>query len=397
MQCPAPSDSSRTRGNETIQPPVMVGSRVQVGDAARAFAQEAQPGLDQAAGSDRRLVLGVSLYAGYAPQEGREAQTLAEIDAYAKTVGQYPGTFSIWCDFGTYGETSDGMSTAFPPTALLAGLDARGITPVIFWQPVGAAIHLPDGAGPDVANSPPPEAMRYSNQSIADGSFDDYLDAWGAAARAYGKPVIVRYAQEMNGHWFPWSEWAADAPNGHAYYNVGNTAANYVSAWRHVHDVIRKGQGATNAKFLWAPSNGAPRAWYPGNGYVTYVGFDSYDRLETDRSMADLFGPVIEQLRSLTGGRKRIIIAETGVDERFPADVRAAWLTDGLAAMVSDHPDVAAIIYFDFSQWLIWGGGSPIDSTWRDLVAQDGYQGRFASGDGRRSSITRSEPAGRCP
>lgn len=371
-----PSGSLHVRGNETIHLPVEIGPRVQVGDATQTFAQDVQTGLGQAAG-DRWLVLGVSLYAGNAPQEGREAQTLGEIDDYAKAVGQYPATFSIWCNLGTYGETSDGMSTAFPPTALLDGLDARGITPVIFWQPVGAEIHLPDGASPAVANSPPAEAMRYSNRSIADGSFDAYLNAWGAAAKAYGKPVIVRYAQEMNGHWFPWSEWAADKPNGQEYYNVGNTAANYVSAWRHIHDVIRKSQAATNVKFLWAPSHVAPRAWYPGNAYVTYVGFDSYDRLEVDRSMTDLFAPAIAQLRSLTGGTKRIIIAETGVDERFSAEYRAAWLTDGLSAMLSDHPDVAAVIYFNFSQWLIWGGGEPIDSTWRDLVAQAGYQGRF--------------------
>ncbi|MBI3984486.1 MAG: hypothetical protein HY344_00895 [Candidatus Levybacteria bacterium] len=317
------------------------------------------------------LVMGISLYGGVSPQEGRENQTLSEIDAFAKSVGQYPGTFSIWNNFGDYGGTSDGSSTAFPSKTLLDGLDQRGITPVIFMQPVGAAIHLPQGANP---NNPPQGALKYSNKEITKGSFNAYLTAWAKDAKAYGKTVILRYAHEMNGHWFPWSEWKESASNGRSYYNVGNTAENYIAAWRQVYKVIKEDVGANNVKFLWAPWAGAPERWYPGNKYVDYVGFDEYDALEKDKSMADLYAPIIAKLRELSN--KKIIVAETGVDERFANPKRSDWLKNGISDVYTRYSDVLAVIYFNFSQWNLWSS-SEIASTWANVSSDARFQGRF--------------------
>ncbi|MBI4160326.1 MAG: hypothetical protein HY506_00265, partial [Candidatus Yanofskybacteria bacterium] len=320
------SPSGANPGVKTIS----VGVRKQVNDKAQAFANviynipEPSPAPTQKPStaptnppSDRKLVLGVSMWAG---NSGNEGEGLSAVDNFAKNVGHYPGTFSIWINFG-YG------SQSFPSTSYLDGLYAKGITPVIFWQPVGGDIHLPSGtacaasdsnsSGCQVANNPPAGAKRYSNQAIANGQWDSYLNAWGAAAKAYGKPVIVRYAHEMNLKNFPWGEWAP----GVGYYNVGNTPENYVAAWRHVYDVVRKNQGATNVKFLWAPWAGAPERWYPGNNYVQYVGFDRYSNAEnpsTRISMDALYSDVIKALRKRVTGdantpsTKPIIVAETG-------------------------------------------------------------------------------------
>ncbi|GEM_PF-2202191 len=326
--------------------------------------------INQAAGPDGKLIVGVSLPGGVS---GNEGEGLGAVDGFAKATGQYPATFSIWINFG-YG------STAFPSASYLDGLYARGITPVIFWQPVGPEIHL-SGGNP---NAPTAGAKKYSNQAIANGSFDAYLNAWGAAAKAYGKPVIVRYAHEMNGSWFPWSEWKAGTAQARDYYNVGNTPANFVKSWQHVHDVIRNNQNAKNVKFLWAPIGAGPAEWYPGNNYVQYVGFDAYTRFEGGfKSMEETYVRPIQRVRKLVTGNentvstKPIIIAETGVDERFSPEQRASWLSNGLPAMLSKYPDLHAIIYFNFSQWYIWGGGSPFNSTWNNLVAQPQFQGRI--------------------
>ena len=34
------------------------------------------------------------------------------------------------------------------------------------------------------------------------------LDAWAKAAAAFDKPVVIRFAHEMNGVWYSWSEGA---------------------------------------------------------------------------------------------------------------------------------------------------------------------------------------------
>lgn len=388
---------------------ITVGVRKQANDKAQAFANVTydvsdssstptqnptvsptnKPADPPSTDDDRKLVLGVSMWEG---NSGNEEAGLGAVDRFGKSVGQYPGTFSIWINFG-YG------SQAFPSSTYLDGLYARGITPVIFWAPVGGDIHLPSGttcaasdsnsAGCQVANNPPASAKRYSNQAIANGQWDAYLNAWGAAAKAYGKPVIVRYAWEMNLKNFPWGEWAP----GVGYYNVGNTPENYVKAWQHVHDVVRKNQGATNAKFLWAPWAGAPQKWYPGNNYVQYVGFDRYSNAEnpaTDLSMEELFSTPIKQLRMRTSGdenkesKKPIIVAETGISQVYGKDKRSNWLRNGLSSIYNKYPDVTAIIYFNIGNNYGLSAAEGIDgnnellSTWAQLAAKSEYQGRFS-------------------
>jgi len=87
---------------------------------------------------------------------------------------------------------------------------------------------------------------------IAGGVYDSYLASYAGQARDWGEPVRLRFAHEMiqdnvynncQGQagcpeWYPWQ----DQP------------ANYVLAFRHVHDVFAA-QGAANVEFVWCPNN----------------------------------------------------------------------------------------------------------------------------------------------
>ena len=84
-----------------------------------------------------------------------------------------------------------GRGTCVFPGALARGLRDRGVTPLIYWQPTNPA---DPGAG---------RFERYRN--IIAGKHDRYIREWARAAKAFGRPVIVRLAHEMNGTWFPWS------------------------------------------------------------------------------------------------------------------------------------------------------------------------------------------------
>ena len=68
-----------------------------------------------------------------------------------------------------------------------------GAVPLVFWSPWD--LPYVEGLGPD----------KYSLNSIVDGEHDAYIDRWADAARDYGHPMIVSFANEMNGSWFPWS------------------------------------------------------------------------------------------------------------------------------------------------------------------------------------------------
>ncbi|MGB8166737.1 MAG: hypothetical protein WCF18_04550, partial [Chthoniobacteraceae bacterium] len=69
----------------------------------------------------------------------------------------------------------------------------HGSIPLIFWSPWDRP--YAEGRGPD----------KYSLTSIIAGEHDAYIDMWAEHARAFDYPVIVSFANEMNGSWFPWS------------------------------------------------------------------------------------------------------------------------------------------------------------------------------------------------
>ncbi len=139
---------------------------------------------------------------------------------------------------------------------------------------------------------------------IASGKYDGYLSAYAEAVRAYHHPVIISFAHEMNGSWYPWGY-------------THTPPKTFVAAWRHVVTLFRV-LGAKNVTWLWTvniindtrrgkiPS---PAPWWPGSAYVNWVGIDGY-YLKPTWKFAPLFGPTIAAVRTLT--TRPILVAETG-------------------------------------------------------------------------------------
>jgi beta-mannanase len=78
---------------------------------------------------------------------------------------------------------------------------------------------------------------EYANAGIAAGEHDAYLATWARAVRAFGGPVYIRLAHEMNADWYPWS----------------HEPREYRRMWRHVVTLFRA-HGARNARFVFAPN-----------------------------------------------------------------------------------------------------------------------------------------------
>ena len=101
---------------------------------------------------------------------------------------------------------------------------------------------------------------NFSLASIVAGTWDAYITKWAQDAKAWGHPFFLRFDWEMNANWFPWSVGVN-----------GNTSADYVAAWRHVHDIFAK-VGATNVTWVWCPNIDPNHQYaslasvYPGNG-----------------------------------------------------------------------------------------------------------------------------------
>jgi beta-mannanase len=199
---------------------------------------------------------------------------------------------------------------------------AENALPVITWEPFAGLTGSQSG---NVSQS------SYSLSTIIDGSHDAYITAYAAAVKAVKAPVVIRFAHEMDGSWYPWSEG----------YN-GNTTGQYAQAWRHVWTLFEQA-GATNVIWDWAPnilrgaSNTDLQELYPGDQYVDWAGVTGYD--DTESTAATLFDTTVNQIRAFTA--KPLLISETGSQ---PGGQKAAFTAD-LLSWLPRHSDIIGFIW----------------------------------------------------
>ena len=298
--------------------------------------------------AERQVALGVSIWDG---------RRLSELDAFISSMGgQRPATWTIWSQWGS-------PTTRAFPTSQAWGVRARGVTPMIWWEPV------------DPSDLTSPEYARLAN--VVDGRHDDYIRRYARAARTFGTPVILRFAHEPNGGTFPWGVRGFD-----------NDADMFVAAWRHVHGLFAE-EGATNVRFLWSvgkqscPGRCDPYApFFPGDDYVDYLGFSSFNW----GAMRDGWVPMVKGYRRVTTMLSRIsdkpIIAVESASNAQGGD-KAAWIGDGYRRVYKALPRIVGIVYLDVDLRSIGHPDWRLESTpgalaaYADLAAQTRFQGRL--------------------
>jgi mannan endo-1,4-beta-mannosidase len=150
---------------------------------------------------------------------------------------------------------------------------------------------------------------------IAAGKYDNYLRSFAEAVAGFPGEVVLSFGHEMNGNWSSWG--------------YGHTApATFVAAWRHIVAVFRA-TGVTNVIWLWtvnvvdnSPLIPNPSPWWPGAGYVNWVGIDGYFYLSS-QSFDQIFGPTIIDVRGFT--QDPILITETGAEQSAN---QTTWIND---------------------------------------------------------------------
>src|SRR5919204_1171304 len=235
------------------------------------------------------------------------------------------------------------------PTANLNVIWRHGSVPLVFWSPWDRP--YAQNRGPD----------RFSLSAIIAGTWDSYIDRWADAAKAFGKPMIVVFANEMNGDWFPWSgiyyggeEWDDRAEN-------WKGPENFRRAYRHVVDRVRA-RGASNIKWMFHTNNYsypldtwnfAP-AYYPGADYVDWLGLSVYGQQFKDEPNPDIPSLVDWPYQELCGldPKKPIMIAEwaTGEFSRSFGEGsgmrKPEWISQALQAFRTRYPRVKAAVYW---------------------------------------------------
>lgn len=214
------------------------------------------------------------------------------------------------------------------PVQFCRNADAGGYVPHITWEPMLGLTEL------------------------MSGKYDEDIRKYGEAMAAFGKPIVLRFAHEFNGDWYPWSVFNEELV----------PAATYVQGFRYVHDKI-KASGATNVYWTWAPNNANgsnnPQtldAYYPGDGYVDIIGMDGYN-FGTSQSWSkwQSFGEVFTNVYTwITQNHpdKPIVICEMGTSST--GGDKAAWITDMFVQLETNFPKVKAFVWFNIDKETNW-------------------------------------------
>lgn len=221
-----------------------------------------------------------------------------------------------------------------PPTAAMFQTVARySATPMVTWQP-----WLDNETGLLLRN-------------IAGGEYDDTVARWARSLKSAPGPVLLRFAHEMNGTWYPWSAG-----------KNGNSAEDYVAAWQHLRNVFDS-EGVTNVGWVWSPNVHLDNAGftdmaslYPGDDDVDWVGLDGYNWGDWDghlwQTFSEVFRPSIDIVREFAPS-KPLMIAETaaGAD----GGSKASWMRSAFFSEIPfDFPEIRAIVWFDENKERPW-------------------------------------------
>jgi hypothetical protein len=249
---------------------------------------------------------------------------------------------------------------------------AAGAIPMYTWDPWN-----PDVDGWDVQQG-------FLPRDIAAGRHDAYITAVADELASFDGPIFVRFAQEMNGTWYPWGRHQ-------------NSPEEFIAAWRHVHALVTS-RGADNVTWVWNPSEKhhteSTGLWYPGDDVVDWVAVDGYNWDDRDywrdrtgntwRTMDRVFRASFDDIAGFASPDKPRMIAETASTERpGDPDLKAAWICDAfLRALPEGLPEVRAVIWFQEEKYesdrpFFW----PLDTSpasaaaFADAVASPYYLG----------------------
>lgn len=256
---------------------------------------------------------------------------------------------------------------------------SRNATPMITWMPV---------------TSNRPEANLLGE--ITAGQWDSYINGWisnlklwQASYPADKRPtVLLRFAHEFNGNWYPWS----NDPNG------------LQAAWRYLHNRFAQA-GVSGVEWVWCANNVSVDSYndvgryYPGNDVVNWTALDGYNwgsnySFTQWKGFAETFSIPYAKLVS-TWPDKPVLLAEVASAE--PTDLpnpaygqdgsdsdagqsKEAWVQDMYTRIMTEYPAIRAVAWFNTNKELNWalnGVGNTGLGAYNSLVANPYYAGVF--------------------
>ncbi len=202
----------------------------------------------------------------------------------------------------------------------------------------------------------------YSLQKIIDGKFDNDLRKWADDARDCGIPMLIDFAAEPNGNWFPWSGIYNGAGKTTKYgdKNLPDGPEKYKDAYKHIINLFRD-EKVNNVTWLFhlnavsAPNEdwNKMKNYYPGDDYIDWIGLSIYGAQRYgDKNMlfSEILSSSYDELCGISS-EKPLAILEFGVADYLPGVDKPEWITDALNTVQDPKYDRIKAISWWHSTW----------------------------------------------
>jgi len=203
-----------------------------------------------------------------------------------------------------------------------------------------------------------PNDTMYSLDKIIAGQFDAELGAWAHNAKQLGIPLMVEFAGEPNGDWFPWSGVynGGGETTGYGDPSQPDGPEKYRDAYRHIITLFRDG-GADNITWVFHINSGSSpvaewntmAAYYPGDDFIDWIGESAYGaQVQGDawEWLTDVLDRSYPELSGISSS-KPLALLEYGVIVDGVRGHKAAWITQGLDSLKSGrYPRIKGVSYW---------------------------------------------------
>ncbi|MDQ6990380.1 MAG: DUF5011 domain-containing protein, partial [Mariprofundaceae bacterium] len=222
----------------------------------------------------------------------------------------------------------------------------------------------------------------YIDASI-NGIKNNILPTWSNA------DIWMRFGHEMNGDWYPWG---SDFNQGTTVRHLGNTAQDYINAYRHVVDRFRAaGLGSNMVKWVFSPNTWYKdnfTQFYPGDTYVDMIstsGFNFGTKTTLHPTLTwQTFNQVhqftYKTLTTLYPNKPYFIAgissAELGGPTGGIGTDKPAWIKDMSLQLAYGYPKMVGVFWFNIDKKSVGEAHWTIDSSPASLA---GIQAMYGS------------------
>ncbi len=196
----------------------------------------------------------------------------------------------------------------------------------------------------------------YPLDAIINGQWDNFITNYATSVKNWGLPLFIRLGHEMNGDWYKYG----GANNGGGTLigfgdpNVADGPERFIAAFKHVHNIFEN-VGADNVAWIWCPNNGSsptaswntPEAYYPGDDYVDWIGFDGYNfgTSQTWSGWVEFHNIYTELYQKFQNYGKPLMIGEFASVES--GGQKSNWITNAYSIYLKySFPKIKAVTWF---------------------------------------------------